>query len=175
MLKQKKTNFNLTNKVIGVKKRGRPRKKDIITKVLPQPAQPEKIKKIKRNYFFSIGRRKESIARVRFYPKEPREIIINNKKFENYFNTFTLQKIVLIPFDLINIHDGKITIKVNGGGKRGQAESIRLGLSRVLEKFDPNLRKILKRAGLLKRDARVKERKKYGLKRARRAPQWQKR
>lgn len=172
MTKQKKTESSLADKTKTVRKRGRPRKKEMVKEEQPQP---EKIKTVKKEYFYAVGRRKESVARIRYYPKDQREIMVNNKKLEEYIPHSTLQKIVITPFEVAAINSGKITIRVTGGGKRGQAESIRLGIARALVKFDPSLRKILKRTGLLKRDARIKERKKYGLKRARRAPQWSKR
>ncbi|MBU2236003.1 MAG: 30S ribosomal protein S9 [Patescibacteria group bacterium] len=130
---------------------------------------------MKRDYLFAVGRRKESVARVRLYQKKQGDIEINTKKFEDYFPTLNLQKIVKMPIELVSQEPGKITVKVSGGGKHGQAEAVRLGIARVLEKFNPELRVQLKKAGFLKRDPRVKERKKYGLKKARRAPQWAKR
>jgi len=153
------------------RKRGRPKKKDVEKKEI----QPVKKKIIKRNYFFAVGRRKEAVARVRYYQKGNGGIVINAKKLQDYFPTSSLQKIVQMPLEIVDIKTGSFTIKVKGGGKKGQAESIRLGIARVLEKFDSNLRGPLKREGLLRRDARVKERKKYGLRGARRAPQWRKR
>jgi len=116
------------------------------------------------------------VARVRYLPKGSGRITINGRELSSYFPTFELQKIVRDPLELANAgSDIDISVKVNGGGTRGQAEAVRLGMSRVLVKLQPDLRTTLKRAGFLRRDPRVKERKKYGLKRARRAPQWQKR
>ncbi|MFA6271523.1 MAG: 30S ribosomal protein S9 [Patescibacteria group bacterium] len=130
---------------------------------------------MKHDYLFAVGRRKESIARVRLYQKKQGLMEINEKAMEVYFPTANLQKIVKMPLELVSLDPGQITVKVSGGGKHGQAESVRLGIARVLEKFNPELRSQLKKAGFLKRDPRVKERKKYGLKKARRAPQWAKR
>ncbi len=125
---------------------------------------------------FAVGRRKSAIARVRYYKSGSGEIIVNNKDFRKYFPYFEFQNTILEPLILTNKQDsGKFTIKVGGGGQRGQAESIRLGISRILLQSDEHLRSILKTKKLLTRDSRVKERKKYGLKKARRAPQWQKR
>lgn len=172
MAKQKKKiEQNRKKKDKAPKKRGRPRRKE----AKPKAELPSKKSAVKREYFFAVGRRKEAVARVRYYQKGEGTIIINSQKLEDYFPTFSLQKIVQMPLEVSKIKTGNITAKITGGGKRGQAESLRLGIARVLEKFDANLRGELKRAGLLRRDARVKERKKYGLKRARRAPQWQKR
>ncbi|MFA6391399.1 MAG: 30S ribosomal protein S9 [Patescibacteria group bacterium] len=130
---------------------------------------------MKRDYLFAVGRRKASIARVRLYQKKDGEMEVNDKKMEVYFPTANLQKIVRMPLELVSLNPGQITIRVLGGGKHGQAESVRLGIARLLEKYNPELRSQLKKAGFLKRDPRVKERKKYGLKKARRAPQWAKR
>lgn len=136
----------------------------------------EEKKIIKRTYLFAVGRRKSSVARVRYYKKGEGEFIVNNKKIDEYFKNLEFQNVVSKPLTVINLKDfGKISVLVKGGGKRGQAEAISLGLARVLELLDEKNRPLLKANGLLTRDPRVKERKKYGLKRARRAPQWQKR
>lgn len=126
-------------------------------------------------YFAAIGRRKEAVAMVRLSTGS-NDLMVNGKSVAVYFPVLELQKIVMAPFLTMNV-SAKIggTVKVRGGGLRGQAEAIRLGISRALVKFNPDFQKRLKRIGFLTRDARVKERKKYGLKKARRAPQWQKR
>jgi len=132
--------------------------------------------KLKKDYIYSTGRRKSSVARVRFYKKGNNEIIVNGKDYKKYFAYFEFQKIIEEPMSLTDkLKNGKISIKVTGGGARGQAESIRLGISRILLLIDEKLRPTLRSNKLLTRDPRVKERKKYGLKKARRAPQWQKR
>jgi small subunit ribosomal protein S9 len=127
-------------------------------------------------YIEGIGRRKTSVARVRITPSSKESISVNDKNINDHFETLNLQKIV---FEALKIEDlnqkFKVTAKVSGGGKKGQAESIRLGIARALVKFDENLRKNLKKAGFLKRDPRIKERKKPGLKKARKRPQWSKR
>ncbi|MCX6744516.1 MAG: 30S ribosomal protein S9 [Candidatus Parcubacteria bacterium] len=127
-------------------------------------------------YFPAVGRRKTAIATVRLYPKGSGQITINDKKLTEYFPTILNQDIVNAPLKITSLL-GKfdITIIVRGGGKTGQAEAIRLGIARALQDQDKELRKTLKVAGFLKRDARIKERKKPGLKRARKAPQWAKR
>ncbi len=132
---------------------------------------------VKRTYIFAVGRRKEAVARVRWHQKAANEdMIVNGRPVSHYFPTIELQQIVHDPLTLTHQDKtGSFTIKVAGGGSQGQAEAVRLGVARTLVKDDPDLRIVLKRAGFLRRDPRVKERKKYGLKRARRAPQWQKR
>ena len=131
---------------------------------------------VKLNYIFAVGRRKEAIARVRWTNDAEPTILINERDFAKYFPSVDLQYTVRQPL-LLTQHDqrGSVSAKVNGGGIQGQAEAVRLGIARALVKEDPDLRIPLKRAGFLRRDPRSKERKKYGLKRARRAPQWQKR
>ncbi|MFA5134672.1 MAG: 30S ribosomal protein S9 [Patescibacteria group bacterium] len=135
-----------------------------------------KPKQKKFGYKFSVGRRKSAVARVRFFKDGQGDIIINGKPIGEYFPYFQFQNIIKEPLKLTGkLTEGRYTIKVSGGGTRGQAESIRLGISRILLQIDKNSRPILKAQKLLTRDPRVVERKKYGLKKARRAPQWQKR
>lgn len=136
----------------------------------------EKLPEKKKSYLYAIGRRKCGIAQVRVYKNGKGVITINGKDYTQYFPTFEFQEIVLAPLRSVGQSDKlDVEAKVRGGGKRGQAEAIRLGIARALTNLNPNFKKNLRRAGFLTRDARVKERKKYGLKRARRAPQWQKR
>lgn len=154
------------------------KKSDLKVVEIVKKAQEEKkkVNVVKIDYIFTIGRRKSSIARIRYYKKGGGEIIINGLNFNKYFKYFEFQKILFEPLKLTNrIGQGKFSIKVDGGGLRGQAESIRLGISRILLKLDNKLKPVLKSKKLLTRDPRVKERKKYGLRKARRAPQWQKR
>ncbi len=127
-------------------------------------------------YFEGVGRRKTAVARVRIYPGDGK-FIVNGKPVEEYFgNRLLYHKMVFAPLELTNTQ-GKfnVLVKVRGGGISGQAGAVRHGLARALEKWDPELRPILKKAGFLTRDPRVKERKKAGLKRARKAPQYTKR
>jgi len=126
-------------------------------------------------YFYGTGRRKKSVARVRVYAGTG-AITINGRDIDDYFGLETLKLIVRQPLTLTDTL-GKFDIVVNvaGGGVTGQAGAIRHGLSRALLQYDEALRPILKKAGLLTRDPRMKERKKYGLKGARRAPQFSKR
>ncbi len=126
-------------------------------------------------YIRAVGRRKSSIATVRIL-NEKGAIFINEKPVDNYFNYKIYGDLIVEPLKLVGANGKfKITIRVKGGGKRGQVDAIRLGIARALVKLDPDLRKTLKSNGLLSRDPRVKERKKPGLKRARKAPQWSKR
>ncbi|MDQ7259684.1 30S ribosomal protein S9 [Bacillus thuringiensis] len=125
--------------------------------------------------YYGTGRRKSSVARVRLVPGEGR-VIINGRDFENYIPFAALREVVkqpLVATETLGNYD--VLVNVNGGGYTGQAGAIRYGISRALLKADPEYRLTLKRAGLLTRDARMKERKKYGLKGARRAPQFSKR
>jgi small subunit ribosomal protein S9 len=145
-------------------------------KISSEAALAQKAHKVKQTYLFSIGRRKSSISRVRYFPSEPFGMIINGKQFDQYFPYFTYQQTVIQPLKVTNNDRiGLYHVRVTGGGLRGQAESTRLAISRALLKQDSSLKPLLKAHGLLVRDSRVKERKKYGLKSARRAPQWQKR
>jgi len=125
--------------------------------------------------YLGTGRRKHSVARVRLVPGEGK-IIINKREINDYFDVETLKLIVKQPLNLtetVNKYD--ILVLAHGGGTSGQAGAIRHGISRALLKADPELRSALKKAGFLTRDPRMKERKKYGLKAARRAPQFSKR
>lgn len=126
-------------------------------------------------YFYGTGRRKKSVARVRVYVGSGK-ITINNRDIDDYFGLETLKLIVRQPLALTGTADKfDIVCNVQGGGVTGQAGAIRHGLSRALLQYDENLRPALKKAGFLTRDPRMKERKKYGLKGARRAPQFSKR
>ena len=126
-------------------------------------------------YFYGTGRRKKSVARVRVYAGSGK-ITINNRDIDDYFGLETLKLIVRQPLALTGTADKfDIVCNVQGGGVTGQAGAIRHGLSRALRQYDENLRPALKKAGFLTRDPRMKERKKYGLKAARRAPQFSKR
>ena len=125
--------------------------------------------------YYGTGRRKSSVARVRLVPGNG-EVIINGKKVDAYFGKKTLEMIVKQPLVLTQTESRlDVIAKVEGGGVSGQAGAIRLGISRALVKMDAELRPVLKRAGFMTRDQRMKERQKYGLKAARRAPQFSKR
>ena len=129
----------------------------------------------KKTQYLGTGRRKSSVARVRLTTGKG-TITINGRTFEDYIPSAAIRLDVLQPLELTETKE-KFDIDVNvcGGGISGQAGAIRLGITRALMEIDPDLRKILKPAGLVTRDPRAKERKKYGLKKARRAPQFSKR
>ncbi len=135
----------------------------------PLPVKPEK-------YLEAIGRRKTAIARIRIFTQGEKVFLVNEKPYNLYFPTLELQQITTASLEKMKCFDKfRILIRVKGGGIHSQAEAIRQGIARALILFNPDFRKRLKKAGYLKRDPRKKERKKFGLKRARRAPQWQKR
>lgn len=127
-------------------------------------------------YFEAVGRRKTSVARVRLYTKGDKVIIVNGKDLSEYFKTLPMQKTVNSSLDRMKSTGRfRITVVVKGGGINSQAEAVRHGITRALVVFNPEYRKRLRKAGFLTRDSRMKERKKFGLKRARKAPQWSKR
>lgn len=126
-------------------------------------------------YFEAVGRRKTAVARVRLFTRSG-DFTVNQKLYGEYFPTLELQKIVEDALQKMKLFGRfRVSVKLSGGGSHSQAEALRHGLARCLLKFNPDFRKRLKRAGYLKRDPRMKERKKFGLKKARRAPQWSKR
>ena len=126
-------------------------------------------------YFYGTGRRKESVARVRVYAGTGK-ITINDRDIDDYFGLDTLKLIVRQPLTLTDTTEKfDIVCRVNGGGVSGQAGAIRHGIARALDVAEPELHTALKKEGYLTRDPRMKERKKYGLKAARRAPQFSKR
>lgn len=126
-------------------------------------------------YYAAVGRRKTSIARVRLVPGTG-EIVVNGKPIEQYFGGSIWSDQVQEPFNAVNqVGRYNVDVKVLGGGQSGQAGAIKHGVARALVASDESLRPVLRKAGLLTRDARMKERKKYGLKRARKAPQYTKR
>ena len=136
-------------------------------------------------YYEAVGRRKEATARIRVLTKKSTDkqiseekaiITVNGKPYYEYFNNDKLQGVVESPMKkLKSINRFKAVVTVQGGGIAGQAGAIKLGLSRALVLFDINFSKKLRKAGFLTRDSRIKERRKYGLKKARKAPQWAKR
>jgi len=147
-------------------------KKSVAIKAEPKVAADKK----KQDYLYAIGRRKTAVAQVRLYKKGEGKFIVNEKEMPVFFSTKELQDRALASLVTVG-QDGKldVTVKVVGGGKVAQAEAVRHGLARTLIQLNPNFRKPLKKAGFITRDARKKERKKPGLKGARRAPQWTKR
>ena len=143
--------------------------------------KPEKVKTPQKReegerFIGAIGRRKTAVARIRLFTKGDKEILINEKSLKAYFPTADLQQIVVSPLEKADALSGyRVVARVRGGGVHAQAEAVRHGIARALVLFDSELRSRMKKAGFLTRDARMRERKKFGLKRARRAPQWRKR
>lgn len=130
----------------------------------------------KKSYIYNVGKRKTAVATVRLHKKGEGKVEINGKDLLEYFGEANLREIASSPLDLVTQRKNvNVTVKVAGGGKKGQAEAIRNGIAKALLELNPNFRKPLKKAGFLSRDSRKKERKKPGLKSARRAPQWRKR
>lgn len=129
-----------------------------------------------RKYIYARGRRKNATAQARLYPKGSGQVYVNGKELAVYFPMALLRQAAVLPLSATNTADQyDATIAVSGGGIRGQSDAIKLAIARALVKADEGYRIPVKKAGLLTRDARVKERKKFGLKKARRAPQWSKR
>lgn len=153
----------------------KPRAKKVEEKVEVQPIEVEEVSS-GNSYIFGLGRRKRSIARVRLIKNGKGLITVNGRPMDGYFTTFELRAIVNDALKITGQETAvDVSSQVEGGGIRGQAEAVRLGLARALVELNPTYRKTLKKLGYLTRDARKKERKKFGLKKARRAPQWSKR
>lgn len=143
--------------------------KEIAAKIKEESGKPER-------YFEAIGRRKTAVARVRLFTRGNKDFLINNKPYQEYFSLQEDQQTAVSSMKKMKCLDKfSVAIKVKGGGRNAQAEAIRHGTARVLVDFNQNFRKRLRKAGYLTRDPRMRERKKFGLKRARRAPQWSKR
>lgn len=127
-------------------------------------------------YYSALGRRKEAVASVKLHKNGTGKITVNGKEFTKFFPWLEWQNTVSSPLKAVGQSDKlDVTVNVRGGGLRGQADAVRHGISRALLLFNPVFRRGLKKVGYLTRDPRVKERKKYGLKKARRGPQWAKR
>ena len=139
-------------------------------------SEKEVFKPGNRKYFYAVGRRKQATAQVRLYQKGSGKYFVNDKPLADYFQNDLLTRSsleVLSQNNLLDIFDA--TVVTSGGGKAGQADAVRLAVARALILQDPAMRPQVKHAGFLHRDPRVKERKKPGLRKARRAPQWSKR
>jgi len=132
------------------------------------------VKKIKSN-LYATGKRKNSIARVWLIPNGKGEIKVNKKDLNKYFSRSLLNMLVKKPFETINNNNFNVNVSVKGGGLSGQASAIKLAISRALISYDPKFRIALKKKGLLTRDSRVVERKKYGRRKARKSFQFSKR
>ena len=127
-----------------------------------------------KKYFEGIGRRKTSVARVRFYPGSSNSFTVNGQDYKKYFPVLRFQKKAYAPLESVS-EKGKVEVRVYGGGVMSQSEAVTLGLARALVKSNPDFKKEFRVRGYMTRDSRMVERKKYGLKKARRAPQWRKR
>ncbi len=153
-------------------------KKAVAKKVAPKAA-PKVAKKaeVAARYLYAVGRRKTAVAQVRLYPVAKSEgVTVNKKTIREYFGTVALEAQALLPLKTAGLEESfTVTVVVRGGGLHGQADAIKLGVARALILHDILLRPTLKALGFLTRDARAVERKKPGLKKARRAPQWSKR
>lgn len=157
-------------------------KKKIIKKPAVKKTDKKKAVEIKTKvvssdkYYQAVGRRKTAVARTRLLTKGEKTFLVNQKPIEEYFPTVELQNIAKESLEKMKCLDKfRVLAVVKGGGLFAQAEAIRHGLARALVLFNPNFRKRLKKAGFLTRDPRMKERKKFGLKGARKSPQWSKR
>jgi len=175
-----KTKIKKTTKKVKktkeIKKVKKTTSKTVVQKPKPKLKPKPKPKPKKAPFIEAIGRRKTSVARVRLWTKGEKEFLVNNKLLKDYFPNFEIQKIAADSLDKMKSQDRfKIQALVKGGGFHSQAEAVRHGVARVLLKFNPDFKKRLKKSGYLTRDPRMRERKKFGLKRARRAPQWRKR
>jgi len=169
MLKTKKTTIKKVKKTKKVEKKITTKKK-IAKKEIKKPTP-----KLAR-YFETIGRRKTAVARVRLFTQGEKTILVNGKPYKDFFPTLELQQIANASLDRMKSFDKfRVSAKVKGGGFHAQAEAVRHGIARALVEFNPDFRKRLRKAGYLTRDPRMRERKKFGLKRARRGPQWSKR
>ena len=135
----------------------------------------DKIVKKKKNNFYSTGKRKNSIARVWLIPNGKGDVKINKKDLDTYFSRSLLKMLVKKPFITISNNNFNVTVSVKGGGLTGQANAIKLAISKALVHYDPKFRIALKKKGLLTRDSRVVERKKYGRRKARKSFQFSKR
>ena len=182
---RKKVKKEIVPKKITVRKKVKkvaiPKKPKRKLKVLPKENK-EKLEKEKKSlaqslrYIEAVGRRKTAVARVRLFTKGKEGFIVESKDYRKYFPVLDQQEIAISSLKKMKLQERfGVTAKVRGGGLHSQAEAIRHGVARALVKFNPDFRKRLKKAGLLTRDSRMRERKKFGLKRARRAPQWKKR
>ncbi|MDD5032592.1 MAG: 30S ribosomal protein S9 [Candidatus Pacebacteria bacterium] len=139
------------------------------------PAKPAKNDEI---YFEAVGRRKTAVARVRLFGKAKKKsgVLVNDKELGIYFPIFEHQENAISPLKKTKTKDEFfVSVKISGGGINAQSDAMRLGVSRALLKYDKELRQLLKDEGFLRRDSRAKERRKFGLKKARKAPQWSKR
>lgn len=170
-----------TTKKLAEKKK--PKREKIAKKVIKKTKTKKRVKRKEvekivkpARYFETVGRRKTAVARVRLFTQGEKVFLINDKPYQEYFSTLELQQVASASLETMKCIDRfRVLVKVKGGGSHSQAEAVRHGIARALVKFTPGFRRRLRRVGYITRDPRMRERKKFGLKRARRAPQWQKR
>ncbi|TSA46228.1 30S ribosomal protein S9 [bacterium] len=173
-------------KIVKVKSVRKPRAKKKPVAAKPEVAEEKPVEVVVKpaaakavpaaRYLFAIGRRKTALAKIKLTPDGKGEMTVNARPWQHYFPTLSMQKAVMQPFVALGLEKKfDAVVSCSGGGVAAQAEAVRLALSRALLKVNPDSRTVLKKQGFLRRDPRQKERKKPGLKRARRAPQWQKR
>jgi small subunit ribosomal protein S9 len=140
-----------------------------------EKSNPKAPKGARARYYEAVGRRKTAVARVRLSKANDNSYVVNERDLENYFPTESLEMTAREALGKSGGEKFSVSVKLSGGGQKAQAEAMRLGIARSLIKFDEELRGELKKAGFLKRDPRIVERKKFGLKKARKSPQWSKR
>jgi small subunit ribosomal protein S9 len=128
-----------------------------------------------KDYYYGVGRRKTSVAQVRYYPSGDGQVIVNGKPYDEFFTRPADLQVVVAPLQAAGAGNYRVTAKIIGGGVSGQAGAMMQGLARALVEYNPDFRQALRQGGFLTRDPRMKERKKPGLKRARKAPQYTKR
>lgn len=183
-IKKKSTKKSVTKPHAAAKSRARVKKeiekKAIVIEAPESAPKKEELVAVgsdkKMQYYSALGRRKEAVALVKLHKNGTGKITVNGKEFTKFFPWLEWQNTVSSPLKAVGQSDKlDVTVNVRGGGLRGQADAVRHGISRALLLFNPVFRRGLKKIGFLTRDPRVKERKKYGLKKARRGPQWAKR
>lgn len=151
-------------------------KKPSAKKAKAEPAKKAPAHEATGDYHYALGRRKSGTAQVRVYLKGSGKIVVNGKSMTEYFPVEDLQDAIMVPLKAAGISEtADVIAQAKGGGIRGQADAVKLGIARALLVHNPDLRATLKPLGVLTRDPREKERKKYGLKKARKSPQWAKR
>lgn len=168
----KKKEKKVKEKVVKIKE-----SKEVKETKKTKPSKEKKPKISKADHYWeAVGRRKTATAQVRLWARGEKEFLVNDKPYQEYFLSLKLQQVARASLEKMKTSDRfKVSAKVKGGGLSGQAEAVRHGIARALVKFNSSFQKRLKKAGFLTRDPRMRERKKFGLKRARRAPQWRKR
>jgi small subunit ribosomal protein S9 len=166
----------MTTETKEVKKKAPAKKAPAKKKEVAAEAAEAPVETAGGSYIYAIGRRKTAIAKVRVIKNGKGTITVNGKPLEKFFTTFETRNMVSSPLKIAGLETAvDVSALTTGGGNLGQAEAVRLGISRALCELNPTYRTVLKKLGYLKRDPRAKERKKPGLRKARRAPQWSKR